>query len=71
MKQKHVSAYKQDARQILKHIGASLDQDFYTLSTGQVDKLLEQADTRRYQKPKGANGSRARYFFQLVQRRAK
>jgi len=71
MKQKHAQAYRTDARAILASINAAIGQDFDTLTSGQVDALLAQADIRRYQKPKNANGSRGRYFFQLIQRRAK
>ena len=63
--------YDPHAREILNSIGASLDQDFHTLSSSQVEALLEWADRVRYRKPKNANGSRGRYFYQLVQRRAK
>jgi hypothetical protein len=71
MKPRHVDAYRNDARAILASIGASVDQDFHTLRSEQVDELLACARMRRYQKPRGANGSTARYFYQMVQRRAR
>jgi len=70
MKARHVSAYRIGALEILKMIGANQSQDFFTLSASQISKLLECADVRHYRRPAGANGSRARYFFQTVQRRA-
>lgn len=71
MKARHVDAYRTDARAILANINAAIGQDFDTLQASQVDALLAEADIRRYQKPKNANGSRGRYFYQLIQRRAR
>lgn len=70
MKDKHADAYRADARAILQAINASPGQDFYTLRASQVEALLVNADLRRYRKPRNANGSRARHFYALVQRRA-
>jgi len=70
MKPKHTEQ-QQDSLEILANINASVRQDFHTLSSTQVCKLLEVADIRKYRKPKHANGSRGRYFYALVQRRAK
>lgn len=70
MKAKHRNAYRVDALATLAlckiHVGA----DFMTLTGAQVEALAGQADIRRYQKPKGANGSRLRYFHDMLQRRA-
>ena len=44
------------------------DADFHQLSSGKVDDLLKAADQYGYRKPKNANGSRGRYFFQYVKR---
>lgn len=71
MRPRHVDAYRGDARAVLASIGAEIGQDFHTLNTGQVWALLEAADVRRYRKPRNANGSRARYFYALLQRRAR
>lgn len=68
---RHAEAHRTDARAILASINASPGQDFHTLTPFQVSTLVELADVRRYQKPRNANGSRARYFYQLVQRRAR
>lgn len=43
--------------------------DFHTLSSDQVDQVLDAADSANYRKPKNANGSRARYFFYAIQRK--
>jgi len=69
--ERHAAGDRLNARAVLESINASMDQDFHTLSTSQVDKLLVEADRVRYQKPKGANGSRARYFYQRLQRQAR
>jgi hypothetical protein len=70
MKAKHFESYRLEAWEALKLINASVGQDFHTLSSSQVDKLLEMADSERYQKPKNANGSRARYYYARLQRHA-
>lgn len=71
MKAKHVSAEAINARATLRSLNIAVDQDFHTLNRTQVDVLLSEANRVRYQKPKNANGSRARYFFALLQRRAR
>lgn len=42
--------------------------DFHTLSSEEVERLLAEADSVKYRKPKNANGSRARYFHAKLQR---
>lgn len=59
-----------DARDTLKACRIHLGADFYVLSIAQVERLLDEADRVRYRKPPHANGSRARYFHDLMQRRA-
>lgn len=71
MKPRHVKAYKTDAVATLHMCNIRVGADFHTLSTSQVDKLLAEADRVKYQKPANANGSRARYFHDLLQRRAR
>ena len=71
MKPKHVEAHRVNARAILLNLNIARGQDFHTLSREQVDGLLAEANRARYQKPANANGSRARHFHDLVQRRAK
>lgn len=44
--------------------------DFHTLRSGTVEALLEAATERRYRAPANANGSRARYFYQMLVRKA-
>jgi hypothetical protein len=45
-----------------------LTADFHTLSTDEVDVIVAQAKAHGYRKPKNANGSTGRYFFQLLKR---
>lgn len=71
MKPKHAQAERTNARAILTACNIDAGQDFFTLSASQVDALLEYANATKYRKPKNANGSRGRYFYALVQRRAK
>lgn len=42
--------------------------DFHTLTSREVDAVLAEADRQKYRKPKSAGGSRARYFYQKLQR---
>jgi hypothetical protein len=58
------------SRSILKMCGIAIGADFHTLHSAQIDTLLEWADACRYRKPRNAAGSRARYFHEMLQRRA-
>jgi hypothetical protein len=71
MKQRHAAGARAHARLVLEMAGIALGQDFATLRSAQVDELLVEADRVRYQKPRHANGSRGRYFHDLLQRQAK
>lgn len=46
----------------------TLTRDFHT--SAQVDVILAEADRVHYRKPRNANGSRGRYFYQRLQRQA-
>ena len=59
------------ARMTLENMNIAVGQDFHTLRSEQVDALLAEADRMRYQKPANANGSRARYFHDKLQREAR
>jgi protein-tyrosine-phosphatase len=56
------------ADQILTACGIDHVRDFHELSTSQVDKLLTFANKDQYRKPKHANGSRGRYYYQRLVR---
>jgi hypothetical protein len=71
MKPTHVEAERLNARAILTACHIALGQDFYTLSTAQVGDLLAYADRVKYQRPRHAKGSRARYFHEMLQRRGR
>lgn len=45
-----------------------LTKDFHTLANAEVCRVLEAADLVKYRKPKSANGSRGRYFFEYLKR---
>jgi hypothetical protein len=61
----------QEAREILRRCHVPIDAaDFHMLNTSQVQALLVEADMQRYRKPRNANGSRGRYFYAMLQRRA-
>lgn len=71
MKNHHTEGARTDARAQLDLARIPLGADFHELSSAQVDELLKLADAARYQRPKGANGSRARYYHDRLQRRAR
>lgn len=48
--------------------GINFEQDFHELRSDAVDFLVELAKTYKYRKPRHANGSTGRYFFQLLKR---
>jgi hypothetical protein len=71
MKQRHKEGAGFNAREVPRGARVAIGQDFHTLSTKQVETLLVEADRVKYHKPRNANGSRGRYFHDLLQRRAK
>ncbi len=71
MKQRHADGTRFNAIQTLKSLNIAVGQDFHTLRFTQVEGLLTEADRVRYQRPLNANGSRARYFHDRLQRQAK
>jgi hypothetical protein len=58
------------AIEALERCNVPLGADFHTLSSSQVECLLVEANRLKYRKPHNANGSRGRYFHDLLQRRA-
>ena len=60
-----------DARSLATQYAINLEKDFFTLSFHEVAQVILAADTRRYRKPRQANGSRGRYFFAYLQRAAR
>lgn len=62
---------KEQAQEILHRIGCSAAPDFFTLPSEQVAQVLMEADAVKYRKPKNANGSRARYFYEYLTRTAR
>jgi hypothetical protein len=59
-----------NARSVLYLCHCPIGGDFHRLSTSHVEALLVEADKLKYRKPANANGSRARYFHDMLQRRA-
>ena len=65
------AANRMHARAALARMAIPIGQDFHRLDSDSVAALLAEADLVRYRAPKNANGSRARYFHNLLQRRAR
>ena len=42
--------------------------DWHTMDSDQKERVLKAADLCKYRAPKGANGSRGRYFAQYLRR---
>ena len=64
---------KDQAQETLRRIGGSglFIPDFHSLPSDQVAQVLREADAVKYRKPKTANGSRARYFYEYLARTAR
>lgn len=71
MKARHVEAERANARAVLVALKIGVDQDFHSLNSDQVAGLVTEAKRTRYQRPANANGSTARYYCALMQRRAR
>ncbi|GAC1371027.1 MAG: hypothetical protein NVS3B25_19000 [Hymenobacter sp.] len=61
-------ATKEQAIKALSQSGIYMNTDYHELHRSDVDTVLRWAAKCRYYKPKNANGSRARYFFESLQR---
>jgi len=59
------------ARSIASANHIDLKADFHQLDSAAVERVLIAADEYRYRKPMNANGSRARYFFEMLSRTAR
>lgn len=59
------------ARAILERCTIDPETDFHALAVEHVANLLITADEYGYRKPKNANGSRGRYWYAYLQRRAR
>lgn len=59
-----------EAREIAAAYGIDLSVDFHSLDAESVAAVIAAADARRYRKPRGASGSRGRYFHALLHRTA-
>ena len=70
MRERHVASERINALAVLAAANITVGQDFFTLGSSQVCRLLEEADRVHYRKPRNANGSRGRYFYALLTRRA-
>lgn len=60
-----------DSIRYLTSMQIDLASDFYALRSSAVQEVLIAANAAKYRKPKNANGSRARYYFQRLQRAAR
>jgi len=49
-------------------VKVSKDIDFHELSSSDVDKILDAAKEYKYKKPRNANGSKARMFYQFAKK---
>ena len=58
-----------DAREIFDRTGIKPGTDFHSLRSEKVSALLEQAKRHGYKTPRNASGSRARMFFQMLERK--
>ncbi len=59
------------AQENLSQFGVTFREDFHTLDGLKVQAILDEAKAHGYRRPKNANGSTARYFFEAVKRRIK
>lgn len=62
--QKAKGLTRMQAKALLSIAGVDFTRDFFQLSAFDVEKLVTWAKLTRYRKPKHANGSIGRYFFQ-------
>lgn len=61
----------EDARRILRDLAGQNPPEFHALHSTAVELLLKTADRYKYRTPRNANGSRARYYYEHLQRLAR
>lgn len=66
-----MQAERSAALAVFEKWGIDPSEDFFTLTPSQVCMIVEEADRQKYRKPKNANGSRGRYFYARMQRKAR
>lgn len=59
-----------EARSILARLDLDQMPDFHALPARKVDEILQFANAHKYRAPRKANGSRGRYFYAYLCRRA-
>lgn len=59
---------KHEARAICSVFGIDPRQDWHAMPSAMKEAVLRAADSRKYRKPKNANGSRGRYFAAYLAR---
>lgn len=59
---------KADAREHCRQYHVPMGRDFHTLSSREVENVIAAADAHGYRKPPNAPGSRARMFYEYVNR---
>lgn len=59
---------KDNARALVSDFKIDVSRDFHTLNSSDVESVIAAADSVKYRRPRNANGSRARYFYQALQR---
>lgn len=59
---------KADARQHLSNRGVPLGQDYHRLNWDMKERIADAAKAHGYRKPKNANGSTARCFYEYCNR---
>ena len=48
-----------------------IQKDFHALTWSEVDRVMDALEADNYRKPKNANGSTARYYFEAIKRKHK
>lgn len=56
------------AHDLCRRYGVDVSREFHALRENEVQAVIAAADEWRYKKPRGANGSRARYFHAHLRR---
>lgn len=59
---------KSESRAICSAFGIDPNQDWHQMPSAMKEAVLKAADSRKYRKPKNANGSRGRYFSEYLRR---
>jgi hypothetical protein len=71
MKKRHKHGYRLHALALLENLRIGVGQDYSSLNSVQIAGVLREAQARRWQVPKHSSATKARQYYDMIQRHAR